>query len=153
MSTAKHLKKLSLPLWQKKTSYSEKNQKTSNLRAFVSTIVLSCFIGTYLDLLFVGKQMYAFPARPFPDIFTINVAFTLLILPIFTTLFLWIAKTLTALSRILFIVLIGLCIGVSEPFAEKLGLFTHSEAWHHSYSLFGYMIFMLLIWKFYQWFQ
>lgn len=81
--------------------------------------------------------MYAFPARPFPDIFTINVAFTLLILPIFTTLFLWIAKTLTTFSRILFIILIGLCIGVSEPFAENLGLLTHSEAWHHSYSLFG----------------
>ncbi|MBK5498328.1 CBO0543 family protein [Peribacillus sp. TH14] len=125
----------------------------SNHRAFVATIIFSSFIGTYLDLLFVGKQMYSFPARPFPDTFTINVAFTLLIMPIFTTLFLWIAKALTAYSRILFIVLIGLCISISESFSENLGLFTHSEAWHHSYSLFGYMIFMLIIWKFYRWFQ
>nr|WP_081415171.1 CBO0543 family protein [Ectobacillus panaciterrae] len=144
---------MNLPFWPKKTSCSEKKQKTSNHRVFVATIIFSCFIGTYLDLLFVGKQMYAFPARPFPDVFTINIAFTLLILPIFTALFLRIAKTLPAFSRILFIVLIGLCISVSEQFAENFGWFTHSEAWRHSYSFFGYMIFMLLIWKFYRWFQ
>ncbi|MDM5155706.1 CBO0543 family protein [Bacillus sp. DX1.1] len=134
-------------------SFSEKKKQKSNHLAFVVTIIFSYFIGTYLDLLFVSKQMYTFPVRPFPDIFTINVAFTLLILPIFTALFLRIAKTLSAFSRILFIVLIGLCASVSEQFAENLGWFTHSEAWHHSYSFFGYMIFMLLIWKIYRWFQ
>ncbi|WP_379968883.1 CBO0543 family protein [Ectobacillus sp. sgz5001026] len=153
MNTAKRLKKLNLPFSPKKASCSEKKQKTSNHRAFVATIILSSFIGTYLDLLFVGKQMYAFPVRPFPDVFTLNVAFTLLILPIFTALFLQIAKALPTFSRMLFIVLIGLSVGVSEQIAENVGWFTHSEAWHHSYSLFGYMIFMLLLWKFYRWFQ
>lgn len=140
-------------MWQKKTSCTERKQKTSNHQAFVATILFSCFIGTYLDLLFVSKQMYAFPVRPFPDVFTINIAFTLLILPIFTALFLQIAKTLSAFSRILFTVLIGLCMSISEQFAENVGWFTHSEAWHHAYSIFGYIIFMLLIWKFYRWFQ
>lgn len=140
-------------MWQKKTSCSETKQKTSNSQAFVATILFSCFIGTYLDLLFVSKQMYAFPVRPFPDVFTINIAFTLLILPIFTVLFLQIAKKLSAFSRILVIVLIGLCMGISEQFAENIGWFTHSKAWHHSYSIFGYIIFLLLIWKFYRWFQ
>ncbi|MCQ6268695.1 hypothetical protein M1K46_24285 [Fictibacillus sp. WQ 8-8] len=154
MNTAKHLKKLNWPLWQKKTSFSAKRQKKSSHQgAFVATIIFSSFTGTYLDLLFVGKHMYAFPARPFPDVFTINVAFTLLILPIFTALFLRIVKKLPQLLRILFIVLIGLCISISEQFGEKLGLFTHSEAWHHSYSFFGYNIFMFFIWKFYRWFQ
>ncbi|WP_416825608.1 CBO0543 family protein [Ectobacillus polymachus] len=151
MNTAKRLKKLNLPFSQKKISYSEKKQTTS--KAFVATIIFSCFIGTYLDLLFVGRHLYAFPVRPFPNIFTINVAFTLLILPIFTTLFLWIANILDTFSRILFIVLIGLCISISEQITENVGWFTHSDAWHHSYSFFGYIIFMLLLWKLYRWFQ
>ncbi|WP_237741382.1 CBO0543 family protein [Bacillus bingmayongensis] len=116
-------------------------------------MILSCFIGTYLDFLFVSKQMYNFPVRPFPNIFTINIAFTFLILPAFTALFLQITKTLSAFLRILFIILIGVCASISEQIAESLGLFNHSGEWYHSYSFFGYMLFMFLIWKIYRWFQ
>ncbi|MEH7460388.1 CBO0543 family protein [Bacillus sp. JJ1127] len=151
MTIAKRLKKLKLPFSQRKISFSEKKKQKSNHLAFVVTIILSCFIGTYLDFLFVSKQMYAFPVRPFPTIFTINIAFTLLILPSFTALFLHIAKMLSTFSRILFIILIGICASISEQITESLGLFTHSENWYHTYSLFGYMIFMFFIWKFYQW--
>ncbi|MGG2015112.1 CBO0543 family protein [Bacillus sp. S10(2024)] len=134
-------------------SCSEKKQGRNNLKAIVATIIVSCLIGTYLDLLFVNKQMYAFPVRPFPHIFTINIAFTLFILPTSTALFVWIMKMLPAFSKIIFIILIGLCMSISERFAEQLGWFVHSEAWHHSYSFLGYMIFLLFIWKFYRWFQ
>ncbi|MGF9966978.1 CBO0543 family protein [Bacillus rhizoplanae] len=134
-------------------SCSEKKKGRSNSQAVVATIIFSCLIGTYLDLLFVSKQMYDFPVRPFPHIFTINVAFTLLILPIFTLFFLRIARMLPSFLKILFITLIGLCMSISERFAEQLGWFTHSEVWHHSYSFFGYTLFMILIWKFYRWFQ
>ncbi|WP_090914731.1 MULTISPECIES: CBO0543 family protein [unclassified Bacillus (in: firmicutes)] len=134
-------------------SCSEKKQRKNNYKAIVATILLSCLIGTYLDLLFVSKQMYAFPMRPFPHIFTINIAFTLFILPISTALFVWIMKMLPTFSKIIFIILIGLCMSISERFAEQLGWFTHNESWHHFYSIFGYMIFLLFIWKFYRWFQ
>ncbi|MCI0766115.1 CBO0543 family protein [Bacillus sp. TL12] len=153
MTIAKRLKKLNLQFSRKKTSFSEKKKQKSNHLAFIVTIIFSCFIGTYLDFLFVSKQMYAFPVRPFSNIFTINIAFTLLLLPTFTAFFLHIAKSLSTFSRILFIILIGICASISEQFAESLGLFTHSENWYHSYSLFGYMIFMLFMWKIYRWLQ
>lgn len=97
--------------------------------------------------------MYAFPIRPFPTVFSVNIAFTLFILPIFTTFFLHIAKNFSTFSRILFIILIGISASISEQFAESLGWFTHSENWYHSYSFFGYMIFMVFMWKIYRWLQ
>ncbi|MCM3737189.1 hypothetical protein M3215_15630 [Bacillus cytotoxicus] len=133
-------------------SCSEKKQRSNNYKAIVSTIIFSSLIGTYLDLLFVSIQMYDFPARPFPHIFTINIAFTLFILPICTALFVRIMTMLPTYSKIVFIILIGLCMSVSERFAEQLGWFVHGETWRHSYSLFGYMIFLIFIWKFYRWF-
>ncbi|WP_280635570.1 CBO0543 family protein [Bacillus sp. 165] len=152
MNTAQRLKKSNLLFWQKTISSFEKKQKTNNCGAYAATIIFSCFIGTYLDLLFVGNEMYAFPARPFSNVFTINIAFTLCILPLFTALFLVIIKRLSALAKVVLTVFIGLGMSVSEQFAENTGWFTHSEAWHHSYSFFGYMLFMFLIWKVYQWF-
>ncbi|RFT67846.1 hypothetical protein D0U04_06605 [Bacillus clarus] len=130
-----------------KTSFSEK--KSDNL-AFVVTVFLSCLIGTCLDIFFVNKRMYDFPLRPFPSIFSINIAFTLFILPIFTTIFLQLSKRLSSLSNILFIIFIGVCASIFEQIAERLGLFVHSENWHHTYSLFGYMIFLFFIWRVYR---
>ncbi|WJE55266.1 CBO0543 family protein [Bacillus cereus] len=144
---------MNLQSLRKKISFSEKKKQKSNHLAFIVTIIFSCFIGTYLDYLFVSTQMYAFPVRPFPNIFSVNIAFTFLILPTFTVFFLRIAKRLSTLSRILFIILIGISASISEQFAESLGLFTHSEDWHHSYSFFGYMIFMFFMWKIYRWLQ
>ncbi|HEK9102313.1 hypothetical protein KFD70_23000 [Bacillus pfraonensis] len=144
---------MNLQSLQKKISFSEKKKQKNNYLAFIFTIIFSCFIGTYLDYLFVSIQMYDFPVRPFPNTFSVNIAFTLLILPTFTTFFLHIAKALSTFSRILFIILIGICASISEQFAESLGLFTHSEDWHHSYSFFGYMIFMFFMWKIYGWLQ
>ncbi|HDR6315380.1 TPA: hypothetical protein QCU53_002105 [Bacillus thuringiensis] len=135
---------------QRKTSYFEK--KTDFL-ALAVTILLSSMIGTCLDAFFVAKQMYSFPVRPFSSIFSVNIGFTLFVLPILTTIFIQISKRLSTVSRILFIISIGICASIFEQITEKLGLFMHSVDWNHTYSLFGYMIFFSFIWKVYHFMQ
>nr|WP_283791969.1 CBO0543 family protein [Bacillus sp. LS15-K4] len=135
---------------QRKTSSFEKK---SDFLALTVTILLSSIIGTCLDAFFVAKQIYFFPVRPFSSIFSVNIGFTLFVLPILTTIFIQISKTLSAVSRILFIILIGICASIFEQIAERFGFFIHSLDWNHTYSLFGYMIFFSFIWKVYDFIQ
>ncbi|MGE7880640.1 CBO0543 family protein [Bacillus sp. NPDC094077] len=128
-------------------------EKKNNVLALIVTICLSSIIGTCLDIFFVTKQIYSFPIRPFPSIFSVNIGFTLLVLPILTTIFIQISKTLSAISRSLFIISIGICASIFEQIAEELGLFVHSADWDHIYSLFGYIIFLSFIWRVYNWIQ
>ncbi|WP_433770119.1 CBO0543 family protein [Bacillus wiedmannii] len=128
-------------------------EKKSDFLALVVTIFLSSVIGTCLDVFFVTKQIYFFPVRPFPSIFSVNIGFTLFVLPILTAAFIQISKTLSAVSRTLLIISIGICASIFEQFAEKRGLFIHSADWHHTYSLFGYIIFLSFIWRVYNWIQ
>ena len=145
-TTVKHSKKLNLPFLQRKMfSFEKKN----NLFALVVTILLSSIIGTWLDAFFVAKQIYSFPVRPFSSIFSVNIGFSLFVLPILTTIFIQISKRLSTVSRILFIISIGICASIFEQIAERLGFFTHSVDSNHTYSLFGYMIFFFFIWKVY----
>ena len=88
-TTVKHSKKLNLPFLQRKMFSFE---KTNNLFALVITILLSSIIGTYLDAFLFAKQLYSFPVRPFPSIFSVNIGFTLFVLPILTTIFIQISK-------------------------------------------------------------
>ncbi|MCU4988608.1 hypothetical protein OCF10_06550 [Bacillus cereus] len=149
-TTVKRSKKLNLPFLQRKMFSFE---KTNNLFALVITILLSSIIGTYLDAFFIAKQIYSFPVRPFPSVFSVNIGFTLFVLPILTTTFIQISKTLSVFSRTLFIVAIGICASIFEQIAERLGFFIHSVDWNHTYSLFGYMIFFSFIWKIYYFIQ
>ncbi|MFV0973410.1 CBO0543 family protein [Bacillus sp. BSL6] len=128
-------------------------EKKNNLFALVVTILLSSIIGTCLDAFFVTKQIYSFPVRPFSSIFSVNIGFTLFVLPILTIIFIQISKNLSVFSRILFIVSIGICASIFEQVAERLGFFIHSGDWNHTYSLFGYMIFFSFIWKVYHFIQ
>ncbi|MBM7644158.1 hypothetical protein JOD45_000349 [Scopulibacillus daqui] len=150
MNTVKRLKKSNLRLWQKKLS-SGKKKNQNERRALFATISLVSLIGTYLDLIFVGKKMYAFPIRPLPDVFTINIAFTLFILPAFTAVYIQIAKHLHPFLRIVFILLASLLVSLIEAVAEKWGFFAHSADWNHTYSIFGYAVFLFLIYQFYRW--
>ncbi|QIW22592.1 CBO0543 family protein [Bacillus thuringiensis] len=125
-------------------------EKKNDFLALAITIFCTTVIGTCLDAFFVKKQIYSFPVRPFSSIFSVNIGFTLFVLPILTAAFIQISKTLSAISRTLFIISIGICASIFEQIAERLGLFVHSANWHHSYSLFGYMLFLFFIWKFYQ---
>ncbi|RBP27372.1 MULTISPECIES: CBO0543 family protein [Bacillus] len=125
-------------------------EKKNDFLALLVTVLLSSIVGTCLDAFFVHTQIYSFPVRPFSSIFSVNIGFTLFVLPILTIIFIQISKTLSAVSRTLFIILIGLCASIFEQVAERLGLFVHSTDWQHSYSLFGYMLFLFFIWKVYQ---
>ncbi|MBZ8120633.1 hypothetical protein PDJ95_02885 [Bacillus cereus] len=147
-TTAKHSKKLNSQFSRRKTSSLEKK---NDFLALIVTIFLSSIIGTCLDAFFVHKQIYSFPARPFSSTFSVNIAFTLFVLPISTIIFIHISKKLSKVSRILFIISIGICASLFEQIAESLGLFVHSTNWNHTYSLFGYMIFHSFIWNVYNW--
>jgi hypothetical protein len=113
--------------------------------------MLVVIIGTYLDLFFVGMGMYSFPNRLFPNVFTINIAFTLFVLPIFTFVLLLIIKNMTPIKRWICLLLTSLMIASMERLAESLGYFIHSEQWKHIYSFIGYFVFMAGIWGFYRW--
>ncbi|KKB34761.1 CBO0543 family protein [Bacillus thermotolerans] len=115
-------------------------------------MLLSSLLGTYLDLLFTGKSMYAFPARPFASIFSVNLLFTLVVLPAATGLFLMLIQRWSWLKRAVFILLLGLGAAVMEKQAEAVGLFVHSEEWSHLYTVAGYSLFLFAMAAFHDWF-
>ncbi|WP_412059615.1 CBO0543 family protein [Metabacillus idriensis] len=144
MFTVKRLRKLSLPSLQKRRSFSEGSK---DLYAYITLALFSSFVGTYLDLIFVGNGMYEFPVRLFPEIFTINIVFTLFILPLFTVLFLFVAKRLQPFTRLIMMLIISVVIFFIEQITEQLGWFIHHSEWNHAYSFFGYMLFLIIVWK------
>jgi hypothetical protein len=133
-----------LPSSPKKQSFSDGSK---NLFAYGIVALFASLVGTYLDLIFVGKGMYHFPARLFPEIFTINIVFTLVILPLFTILFLLVVKKIQPFPRFIMILFISTVIFFIEQFTEHLGWFKHHTEWNHAYSLLGYMLFLFVIWK------
>lgn len=143
----KRWRKLNLQSLQKKDYLKNKTQ----IKAYVSTSILATFLATYLDLWFIGKEFYTFPHRPFPTIFSINVYFTLVFIPIFTIIVISILKRLSPLLIFLFIALLSLLTPIMEQIAEQIGMFQHSSQWQHYYSIIGYFVFIFIIWKFYNW--
>ncbi|WP_091271515.1 CBO0543 family protein [Alteribacillus persepolensis] len=129
---------------QKKQFFSN---ESSHLYAYITTALFAALVGTYLDLIFVGAGMYHFPVRLFPELFTINIVFTLFFLPLFTVLFLLVAKRVPPFVRAATIIVISAGVFFAEHFAEQLGWFQHGTNWNHVYSLIGYMLFLCLIWK------
>lgn len=140
----KHSKSLNLQQLPKKR-YSTKQL------TYFPIVLFSSWIGTYLDLYFVGKKLYQFPVRPFPTIFSINILFTLIVLPLSTWIFIQFCRRLTRLSRWLFIILVSLIAPIGEIVAERIGLFAHDEKWHHFYSFIGYALFFIVIWWLFVW--
>lgn len=143
MNTAKPLKTSSSPPSPKKRFSYKKNH--------IAIPFLAVIIGTYLDLYFVGIGMYSFPKRLFPEIFTINIAFSLFILPIFTCILMLIIKEMTSIKRWSFLVLTSIFIAIIERLSESFGFFIHSDQWKHIYSFFGYLVYMFVIWRVYNW--
>ncbi|MFB5660943.1 CBO0543 family protein [Alteribacillus sp. HJP-4] len=149
-STVKHSKRSNIPLLPKKPSSSDQNKKRS---AFLLTALTAALAGTYLDLYFVGNGLYHFPARPFPEIFPIHIVFTLAALPIITILFLITASCLQPAARMILGLLMCIGAAVGEQISEQLGWFAHHPAWKHSYSFFGYMIFLMIMWQIFKYFS
>jgi len=104
-----------------------------------------------LDLIFVGKQVYFFPARPFSSVMTINIAFTLAVLPIMAAVFLQLMEKRHLPGKMAIILLISLLMSVLERVSESLGLFVHSESWSHMYTFFGTFLYLIAVYQFHKW--
>jgi len=131
--------------------YDKKGDIPLKIKSYVCTLVFASLICTYLDLWLVGKGYYAFPVRPLPGIFTVNVLFTLFILPISTFIVIFWFNRMGSFQKLLWSIILSLAMAASELYFEKLGLFAHSHAWNHIYSVFGYFIFIQAVWYFYKW--
>jgi hypothetical protein len=125
--------------------------KSKTITAYMLTALFASWIGTYLDLYFVGKRWYSFPSRPYSDVFTINIVFTLIGLPILTAFFLYFMRKLNNWKKGVFIIIVSLVMTLVEKQSEAFGWFIHHDQWEHSYSFFGYLLFMIIVWKFFRW--
>lgn len=112
---------------------------------YLASIVLASLLGTYLDLYFVGKELYQFPKRPFPEIFSINISFTLIGLPILVLVFLRAISQVNKWGKGGIILFASLLMPIFEKLSEVLGLFVHADSWHHMYTFFGYLLFLTII--------
>lgn len=140
----KHLKNSNLP-------QSPKRRFSRKVISYLPVLLVASLIGTYLDFIFVGKDLYTFPKRPFPDVLSINIAFTLFLLPFSTWIFLLIIEKMPVWSRLIFILLLSILASIMEKFAEQWGFFSPSNQWNPIYSLIGYFLFLLLMWGFFSW--
>ncbi len=122
-------------------------------KPYFAVAVMAIILGTLLDHFFVTRGMYEFPVRPLPEEFSINIDFTLIVLPIFVVLILHLILQVKKWGRIGIILFVSLLMPVGEKLAEALGLFRHSEQWEHIYSFFGYLIFWSVIYGFYRWLE
>lgn len=97
--------------------------------------------------------MYEFPVRLLPRIFSINIAFTLIGLPVFVMIFISCISKVNKWGRAGIIFFVSLLMPIFEKFAEVLGFFVHNEQWNHLYTFFGYLLFLTIISAFYQWLE
>ncbi len=117
----------------------------------LAAVCLASLLATYLDLFFVGKHIYRFPMRPMANIFSINIGFTLVVLPVFVFVFLRVMSQVNKWGKMGLIIFISLLMPIFEKLAEVIGWFDHSEDWEHLYTVFGYLLFLPLIYSFYSW--
>ncbi|WP_223820783.1 CBO0543 family protein [Bacillus sp. S3] len=141
MNTAKHLNGSSLqPLQKRRLPYRE-----------LACMLLGSLLGTYLDLYFVGKSIYQFPIRPLPEIFSINIAFTLVGLPILVLIFVRCLSQVNKWGKAGIILFVSLLMSIFEKLAEAFGWYVHIDGWQHLYTFFGYLLFLSIITLFFEW--
>ena len=128
-----------------------KRQSSHNAFLYLPSILVASLLGTYLDLYFVGKHFYEFPVRPFPDVFSINIAFTLIILPILIWLYLFLVDKMSKWSRLIFTFFLSALVPFIEKKSMEFGFFYHENQWNHIYSFIGYFLFLVLIRKIFEW--
>ncbi|WP_338036768.1 CBO0543 family protein [Neobacillus thermocopriae] len=141
------------PLNDSKSLLLQKRRLTFLNKNYVICAVFASLIGTYLDLYFIGKGVYWFPIRPWSNIFSVNLWFTLVILPVFVIVFLHYVTQIHPRGKAGMILFISLLMPIMERLSEMFGWFAHSEKWEHIYSFFGYMLFLSFIYGFYLWLE
>ncbi|MFB9828806.1 CBO0543 family protein [Lederbergia wuyishanensis] len=144
VTTVKHWRNSNSPLWQK-TLFLNRHF------AYIVIIVFAALFGSGLDLFFVKYGFYEFPFRPFPHLFSINIAFTLCVLPFITFLYLVLMKKMNRLERWIVILIISFLAPLGEIISEAWGLFIHSEKWSHYYSVIGYFLYLVFVSKIFFW--
>jgi hypothetical protein len=88
--------------------------------------------------------------RPFPEIFSINITFTLIGLPLLTGFFLLVCQKVSVGKKVGLVLVLSLLMSMAEKKAEAWGLFIHHESWKHIYSFIGYIFYLTVIYSFYQ---
>lgn len=121
------------------------------VKPYVPAMVLASLLGTYLDSIMVRLRFYAFPWRPFPELFDINVLFTLVGLPAATALVLHWMEGVRSWRRAGIVVLLAFLMTLVERVSETLGWFVHSSDWRHICTFGGYLFFMGILWGFHRW--
>ncbi|KXH81921.1 CBO0543 family protein [Sporosarcina sp. HYO08] len=104
-----------------------------------------------MELWFVEKNFYTFSIRPFPEIFSINIAFTLLLIPSITFIYLLVAGKMASWLRLIFTIALCAFVPYAEEQAVQYGFLSLGDQWNSYYSSVGYFIFLVLIWKLYKW--
>jgi hypothetical protein len=100
-----------------------------------------------MDLFFVGKGLYDFPNRPFPDVFSIDIMFTVVCMPVFIVFFLFVGQHMSIKGRWLLFIVLSIGGAGLEMAAESAGFLNHADTWRHEYTAGGYFIFITLVWK------
>jgi hypothetical protein len=85
------------------------------------------------------------------DTFSINIAFTLGVLPVLVFIFLEVMNQVNRRGKVGLILFISLLMPIFEKFAEVMGWFEHTANWKHHYTFIGYLLFLTLIYLFYTW--
>nr|WP_249316706.1 CBO0543 family protein [Bacillus sp. FJAT-50079] len=117
---------------------------------YAPAILLGSLLGTYLDLYFVGRGVYEFPNRPFSSIFPIHIGFTLFVIPFLLLIFLILVKRMKPAKVLITSLFISLTLPTIEKLSEQWGFFYHSDKWKHTYSIYGYFIFLVSVWLFFK---
>jgi hypothetical protein len=116
-------------------------------------MLVATLLGTILDLYFVERKFYQFPLRPLPDIFSFNIVYTFVVLPVFVLFYLRIMDQVNKWGKVGIILFLSLLMPILEKLAELCGMFSHSNDWKHLYTFFGYFGFLLILYIFYQWLE
>lgn len=130
-----------------------KKQFRFEIKRYIPAMLFATLIGTYLDLIFVGRNVYSFPIRPFSSVFSINIAFTLAGLPTMTFIFLLLIGQFRILGRFLFILLMSVLMSIMEKKAEVFGMFEHTRNWNHHDTFIGYCFYFIIVYIFHKWFE
>nr|WP_279626563.1 CBO0543 family protein [Halobacillus karajensis] len=133
-----------------KKSYSTGNGRRTFL-SYLFTMISASLLVTYIEIWLITQNYYIFLTRPFPNVFPIDIRFTLLVIPAFTLFALWVMKSVSGLTRFVFIFLASVLAMVLEPVMEDIGVIAFSSKWKHIYSFFGYAAFLLLIQSIHDW--
>ncbi|WP_370873535.1 CBO0543 family protein [Peribacillus cavernae] len=149
MNIVKQSKGSSSRFLRKRPFFFGKN-KTS-FHSYLISMIFASWLATYLELIPTGKQLYTFQARPFADIFPIDIRFTLIGIPAFTLFMLLALAKMNFLQRSLFLIMLGLIMVMVEQISGRMGWIVYSEQWQHIYSFFGYPAFILVIFFFFKW--